>query len=121
MATAESQSQSLAPIIGVLRLVAQLRLTLFGPVDCSHPGSSVHGDSSGKNTRVGCHALLQGGHPDPGIKSRSPTLQADSLPSELPGKQVYWIYIRLYQLCVDCLKLVDKYTDCGSELREIKF
>ena len=24
--------------------------------------------------------------PDPGIKSRSPTLQADSLPSELPGK-----------------------------------
>ena len=53
---------------------------------CSLPGSSVQGDSSGKNTRVGCHALLQGGHPDPGIKSRSPTLQADSLPSELPGK-----------------------------------
>ena len=24
--------------------------------------------------------------PDPGIKYRSPTLQADSLPSELPGK-----------------------------------
>ena len=24
------------------------------------PGSSVHGDSPGKNTRVGCHALLQG-------------------------------------------------------------
>ena len=26
----------------------------------SLPGSSVHGDSSGQNTRVGCHALLQG-------------------------------------------------------------
>ena len=25
-------------------------------------------DSSGKNTRVGCHALLQGIFPDPGIK-----------------------------------------------------
>ena len=28
-------------------------------MDCSPPGSSVHGDSSGKNTEVGCHALLQ--------------------------------------------------------------
>ena len=26
---------------------------------CSPPGSSVHGDSPGKNTGVGCHALLQ--------------------------------------------------------------
>ena len=30
------------------------------PMDCSPPGSSDHGDSSDKNTRVGCHALLQG-------------------------------------------------------------
>ena len=29
-------------------------------MDCSLPGSSVHGDSPGKNTEVGCHALLQG-------------------------------------------------------------
>ena len=29
-------------------------------MDCSPPGSSVHGDSPGKNTGVGCHALLQG-------------------------------------------------------------
>ena len=29
-------------------------------MDCSPPGSSVHGDSPDKNTRVGCHALLQG-------------------------------------------------------------
>jgi len=27
-----------------------------------------------------------GGFPDPGIEPASPTLQADSLPSELPGK-----------------------------------
>ena len=26
----------------------------------SPPGSTVHGDSSGKNTGVGCHALLWG-------------------------------------------------------------
>ena len=30
------------------------------PMDGSPPGSSVHGDSPGKNTGVGCHALLQG-------------------------------------------------------------
>ena len=27
-------------------------------MDCSLLGSSVHGDSPGKNTGVGCHALL---------------------------------------------------------------
>ena len=30
------------------------------------PGSSVHGDSPGKNTGVGCHALLQGLFPTQG-------------------------------------------------------
>ena len=34
--------------------------TLCDPVDCSPPGSSVHGDSPGKNTGVGSHTLLQG-------------------------------------------------------------
>ena len=34
-------------------------LTLCDPIDCSPPGSSVHGDFPGKNTGVGCHALLQ--------------------------------------------------------------
>ena len=33
---------------------------LCNPMDCSPPGSSVHGNSPGKNTGVGCHALLQG-------------------------------------------------------------
>ena len=33
---------------------------------CSQPGSSVHGDSPGKNTGVGCHALLQGIFPTQG-------------------------------------------------------
>ena len=28
------------------------------PMDCSPPDFSVHGDSPGKNTEVGCHALL---------------------------------------------------------------
>ena len=44
----------------VLCLVVQLCLTLCDPMDCSLPGSSVHGDSPGKTTGVGCHAFLQG-------------------------------------------------------------
>ena len=41
-------------------LVTQSCLTLCYPMDCSPPGSPVHGDSPDKNTAVGCHALLQG-------------------------------------------------------------
>ena len=44
----------------MLCLVTQLCLTLCDPMDCSTPGSSVRGDSLGKNTGVRCHALLQG-------------------------------------------------------------
>ena len=35
-------------------------------MDCSPPCSSVYGDSPGKNTGVGCHALLQGIFPTHG-------------------------------------------------------
>ena len=48
-------------------------------MDCGHSGSFVHGDPPEKNTRIGCHILLQG------IQLRSPVLQADSLLSEPPG------------------------------------
>ena len=38
----------------------QLCLTLCDPMDYGPPGSSVYGDSPGKNTGVGCHTLHQG-------------------------------------------------------------
>ena len=44
----------------VLCLVAWSCPTLCGPMDSSQPGSSVHGDSPGQNTGVGCYAFLQG-------------------------------------------------------------
>ena len=50
----------------VMCLVTQLCLTLFDPMDCTPSGSSVHGDSPGKNTGVGCHNLLQGTFPTQG-------------------------------------------------------
>ena len=36
-------------------------------MDCSPPGSSILGDSSGKNTGVGCHYLLQKIFPTQGL------------------------------------------------------
>jgi len=47
-------------------LVAQSCLPLCGLMDCSPPGSSVHGNTAGKNTGVGCHSLLQGIFPTQG-------------------------------------------------------
>ena len=53
-------------------LVSQLCPTLCDPLDCSPPGSSVNGDSPGKNTGVGGHALLWGIFPTQGLNSGLP-------------------------------------------------
>ena len=45
--------------LSVLCLIAQSCPTLCSPMDCDPPHSSALG-SPGKNTGVGCHALLQG-------------------------------------------------------------
>ena len=47
-------------------LVSLSCLTLCNPMDCNLPGFFVHGDSPGKNTGEGCHALLQGIFPAQG-------------------------------------------------------
>ena len=53
-------------------LVAQSHPTLCDPMDGGLPDSSVHGDSPGKNTGVGCHALLQGIFPTQGLNPGLP-------------------------------------------------
>ena len=58
-------------IFGVC-IVTQSCLSLCDPMDCSPPGSSVHGDSPGKNTGVGCHVLLQGIFPPQGLNPGLP-------------------------------------------------
>ena len=50
----------------LLCFVTQLCQILCDLMDCSLPGSSVLGDSPGKNTGVGFHALLQGIFPTQG-------------------------------------------------------
>ena len=48
------------PRVCVYAKMLQLCLILFDSMDCSLPGSSVQGILQAKNTRGGCHALLQG-------------------------------------------------------------
>ena len=55
----------------VLCLVTESCPILRDPMDCSPPSSSVHGHSPGKNTGVGCHALLQGIFPTQGLNPDS--------------------------------------------------
>ena len=68
--------------------VAQSCLTLCNLMDCSPPGSSVHGILQARI--LGCHSGLPfsspGDLPNPGIEPRSPAMQADALTSEPPGK-----------------------------------
>ena len=47
-------------VLNVCAKLLQSYPTLYIPVDCSLPSSSVQGDSASKNTRLGCHALLLG-------------------------------------------------------------
>ena len=53
-------------------LVAQLCPTLCDPMNCSPPGSAVHGDPPGENTGVGYHPLFQGIFPTQGSHSGLP-------------------------------------------------
>ena len=66
-------------------LVAQSYPTLCDPMDCSLSGSSAHGILQVKYWS-GLPFPSPWDLPNPGIKSRFPASQADSLLSELPGR-----------------------------------
>ena len=70
--------------------VAPLCPTLCDPMDCSLLGSSIPLSMgfSRQESWSGLPFPSPGDLPDPGIKPGSPTLQADSLPSESPGKAI---------------------------------
>ena len=64
-------------------LVAQSCLTLYDPMDCGPPGSSVHGILQARILEWVAIPFSVGAS-----QPSSPALQADSLPSEPPGKTV---------------------------------
>ena len=55
------------------------------PVDCSPPGSSIHGILQAR-IWSGLPFPSPGDLPEPEIEPRSPALRADTLTSEPPGK-----------------------------------
>ena len=73
------------PFLVCMCLVTQFCMTLCGPMGCRPPGSSVHGDSPGKNTGEGTIPFSRY-FPCPEIEPRFPASQVDSLWSEAPGK-----------------------------------
>ena len=70
-------------------LVAQLCPTLCDPMDCSPPGSSVHGILQ---TRILERVAIpfSRGSSLPGIEPGSPTQETDSLLSQPPGKTLLY-------------------------------
>ena len=69
----------------------QLCLTLCDARGCSSPGFSVYGVLQARKLEP---FPSPGDLPDPGIEPESPALQADSLPSEPPGK--LHVYFSIY-------------------------
>ena len=63
--------------------------TLCDHMDCSQPGSSLHGIFQ-EIILLQVTIPSSGDLPNSGIVLRSPALQADSLPSELPGSLVFY-------------------------------
>ena len=71
-------------MLSVKVLVAQLCPTLCDQIDCKPTRFPCPWNSPGKNT--GVDGDSPGDLPDPGIEPGALALQADSLPSEPPGK-----------------------------------
>ena len=70
--------------------IAQLCPTLCNPMDCSLPGSSIHGLFQARVLEQAAISFSRGAS-NPGIKPGSPALQTDALPSEPPGKPFTFI------------------------------
>ena len=67
-------------------LIAQSYPILCNPMDCSPPGSYVHGILQARILEWVAHSLLLGNLPNPEIEPGSSALQADSLHFGPPRK-----------------------------------
>ena len=65
--------------------VTRVCLTLCDPMDCSSPGSSVHGILQARILEWVAIPFSRDSS-QPSVEPSSPTLQADSLPSASPGR-----------------------------------
>ena len=72
-------------------------------MDCSPPGSSIHGDSPGKNTGVGCQAFLQGIFPTQ--ESNQSLLYCRQILYQLSYQGVSCMYILLFNKSLSHVQL----------------
>ena len=90
----------------IVVLVSQVCPTLCDPMNCSPPGSSVHGIlQAGILEWLPCPP--PGDLPDSGIKPRSPALQVDSLPFEPLGNSIF-----IKKKIIFCLSYVTNISVC---------
>ena len=82
-------------------LVGRSCLTLWDPVDCSLPGSSDHGILQARILEW-VEIFFSKGSSWLRIEPQSPALQADSLPSEPPGKP-------FFSMCVPIIVLLTSF------------
>ena len=97
------------------------------PMGYSLPGSSVHGVLQARILKE-LPFPSPGVLPNPGIERRSPALQADSLPSELPGKLMRHPLTELFylsdllQMPNDCRMVdVEFFGNCPCCCKRISF
>ena len=81
-------------------LVTKSCLTLCDPMNCC-PRLLYPWDFSAKNTGVGCHILLQGNPPDPGIELAFSALAGGFLTTGPPGKPT--LGMQVYYFCAESL------------------
>ena len=79
------------------------------PIDCSPPGSSVHGIFPGKNTGVGGQCPLRGDLPEPGTEPSSlmsPALEGTFFTTSTTWEAHIYIYIyintQMVKICLQC-------------------
>ena len=79
---------------------------LCSPMDCSPPGSSVHGNSPGKNTTVGYHVLLQGIFPTQGLNPGLPHCRQILYQLSFQGSPCMYIHVYKFAYNISPIDLV---------------
>ena len=94
-------------------LVVQLGPSLLQPHELQPVRLLCPWDFLGKNAGVGCHFLLQGALPDPGIEPMSPTLASRFFTTEPPGKPCFLLTLWNFILVLNAWDLasLDRYSD----------
>ena len=102
------------------------------PMDCSPPGSSVHGDSPDKNIGVGCYALLQGIFPTQGSNPGLPhcrwipyclSHQGSPLPRIAAFKFIKIFPVKIYKALVHnrgCSRYCGRYAEVVPTFKKFK-